>query len=151
MYKKIVIFCLIFFIIICIVINSNKESAQAVFNSQDNNYDIFILDISKENITTNNIYNYFNDIKILEIYPYINPIYQKYLDIKSYSFNTVLSNKKNISNFITEYNKELNNNGLNNEMIKININGIKIDKIKVYTSNKDINNLINNYYFKIDK
>ena len=150
MYKKFVLFCLILFIILCVNINNN-ENAQAVFNGGDNNYDIFTLNIGNENINTNNLSDYFNDIKILEIYPSIFPIYKKNISFNSYSFNTLLSNKKNISNFITEYYNELRNNGLNNEIVKININGIKIVKIKLYASIKDINQLVSNYKFKIDR
>lgn len=144
--RKILVF--IFFIIICIFsfqFYTSRENVIPVFNENINSYDIYLLDVSKEEITTNNIADIFDTIKILEIYPYINPIYKKLINLSNYSFNTILSNKKNISNFITEYLNQLENNKLKEELVKYSINGIKINYLKIYASNNDINKLISNY------
>ena len=149
---KIIIFIIIFLIILfSSLIITNGEEVKMVFNEQDNSYDVYLLDISKENINTNNIFNYFDDCKILEIIPYVNPIYKKVININNYSFNTILSNKKNISLFINEYLNKLDEYHLKEEIINYRINGIKINKIKVYASNYSMNNIINNYNIKLVK
>ncbi len=150
--RKVIIFIIIVVISIFFsLIITKGEETEMVFSENSNYYDIYILDISKENINTNNIIDYFDDIKILEIYPYINPIYKKLININSYSFNTILSNKKNISLFTSEYLKKLEDNNLKEEIVKYRINGIKINKIKVYASNNSMNYIINNYNIKIVK
>ena len=148
------ILVLIILIIICTfysLIITKSDNAKTVFNENLNNYDIYVLDISNNNISTNTLANYFDNIKILEIYPYINPIYKKIINMSSYSFNTILSNKKNISNFTTKYLYLLKKNTLNEELTKYSLNGIKINKVKIYASNNDINNLLNENNFKIVK
>ena len=150
--RKVIIFIIIVVISIFFsLIITKGEETEMVFSENSNYYDIYILDISKENINTNNIIDYFDDIKILEIYPYINPIYKKLININSFSFNTILSNKKNISLFSNEYLNKLEDNNLKEEIIKYRINGIKINKIKVYASNNSMNNILNNYNIKIVK
>ena len=150
--RKIIIFIIIILVFLfSFLIITNGEETTMVFNEQDNSYDVYLLDISKENINTNNIFNYFEDCKILEIIPYVNPIYKKVININSYSFNTILSNKKNISLFINEYLNKLDEYHLKEEIINYRINGIKINKIKVYASNYSMNNLINNYNIRIFK
>ena len=128
-----------------------EKNIQPVFNEQDNIYNLYLLDISKENIDTNNLATYFDNYKILEIYPYINPLYKKIINIKKYDFDTVLSNKKNISNFITMYLNILDENALNEELVKYYLNGIKINKIRLYASKKEISNLMSKYKIKIVK
>ena len=94
------IFAFIIIIIICLfcsLIITKGEDTDTVFNEQLNSYDVYLIDISGEDINTNNIINYFDNITILEIYPYINPIYKKIFNMSKYSFNNILSNKKNIS------------------------------------------------------
>ena len=151
MRKIFVIFVLIIVCAFCSLIITKSDKISPVFNEKINGYDVYLLDTSRENINTNNVSNYFDNIKILEIYPYINPIYKKIINISKYSFNTVLSNKKNISLFVNEYLNLLENNSLKEEIVKYSINGIKINKIKLYSSNKDINNILRNYNIKIIK
>lgn len=149
MFKK---FVLIIIILICIFsLNIKSNKVLPVFNEYNNNYDIYLLDISKENINTFNIFEYFDDVKILEIYPYINPIYKKLLNLSNYSFNTYLSNKKNISLFTNLYLKKLDENSLKEELVKYRVNGIKINKIKIYTSSNNINNLLVNKNIRLLK
>lgn len=151
MRKILVLIIILIICVICSLFYSNEDDSVPVFNEQNSNYDIYMLDISNQAITTNNLADYFDGITILEIYPYINPIYKKLIKLSSYTFNTAVSNKKNISNFITEYNNQLEKNALSNEEFKYYINGIKIEKIKVYTSSKEINSLINKYSMKVIK
>lgn len=147
-------FVFIIIIIICtflslIITKNNKEIT--VFKEELDSYDLYFLDLSKENINTNNIMMYFDDIIIIEIYPYINPLYKKLINLDSYKFNTILSNKKNISLFMNEYLNKLENNNLKEEIIKYRINGVKINKIKVYASTRNINKLIYENKIKILK
>ena len=152
--RKIFFLLIIIIIIVCVfcrLIIIKSDRVMPTFNENVNNYDVYILDLSKENINTSNIMNYFDNIKIIEIYPYINPIYKKLINLSSYSFNTILSNKKNISLFINDYLTQIENNSLKDEMVKYKVNGIKVNKIKVYASSKEISYLINNYNIKMIK
>lgn len=150
--RKIVLFIgVTIFCIVCVVTYSNKENTEMVFAEESNNYDIYLLDLSKQSITTNNLDDYFDNITILEIYPNINPIYKNLIKLNSYSYNTAISNKKNTSNFMSEYSRRLEKNGLKNEELRYYINGIKINKIKVYTSSKKVNKLINKYSINLIK
>lgn len=133
-----------------VILNTNEETIITVFDDKSEEYNIYFLNTEKENITTNNLTDYFEDIKILEIYPYINPIYKKHMK-KSYTFNTAVSHKKNISNFIVEYSNQLSNYALNVDNVLVHLNGIKIDKIKVYTSNTKIDFLMQNYKIQLIK
>ena len=133
-----------FFIILLLCIFSSliitkSDNVISTFK-EDNSYDVYILDISKENINTFNLLDYFDNVKILEIYPYINPIYKKLINLSSYSFNTSLSNKKNISLFTREYLRKLDNNSLKEELVKYKLNGIKINRIKIYATTSNIKN-----------
>lgn len=150
--RKIIFFTIIFLLcIFLLLITSKKSNLLPVFDEEYDYYDMYILDLSKENINTKNILNYFDNMKIIEMYPYINPIYKNVIKLSNYKFNVVLSNKKNISLFLNEYLKKLEENSLKEEIIKYSINGIKINKIKVYASKKNINNLINNYKIILNK
>lgn len=134
------ILVIIIFILLCTfssTLISKSDKTITTFN-EDNGYDIYLLDISKENINTFNLLDYFDNVKILEIYPYINPIYKKLINLSNYSFNTALSNKKNISLFTRDYLKKIDDNYLKEELVKYQINGIKINKIKVYCKKNDI-------------
>ena len=150
--RKIIFFTIIFLLcIFLLLITSKKSNLLPVFDEEYDYYDMYILDLSKENINTKNILNYFDNMKIIEMYPYINPIYKNVIKLSNYKFNVVLSKKKNISLFLNEYLKKLEENSLKEEIIKYSINGIKINKIKVYASKKNINNLINNYKIILNK
>ena len=144
--KKFYFFIILLLCIFSSLIITKSDKTVPTFK-EDNSYDIYILDISKENINTSNIFNYFDNVKILEIYPYINPIYKKLINLSNYSFNTSLSNKKNISLFTREYLRKLENNSLKEELAKYKINGIKINKIKIYASSNYINKIKYLYNF----
>ncbi len=150
--RKSFLFLFLLIILLCYkLFIPSKQDIQPVFSEQDNTYNLYLLDISKEDINTNNLANYFDNIKILEIYPYVNPLYKKIMHITKYNFNTTLSNKKNISNFINQYLDILADNALKEELVKYGLNGIKINSIKVYASNVQIKNIINSYNLKIIK
>ena len=138
--KVTVLSSLIIFIVFCSItlVNSN-DSTKTVFNKLDEYYyDTYIIDVSNENINTKNIFDYFDGVTILKIYPNNNPIYSKFINIDEYEFDNILSQKKNISNFVSMYNNKLNDNALIKEIESFNISGIKINKLKVYTSTEQI-------------
>ena len=145
------IFSLLIFFSISLIFIPSKQDIKPVFKEQESTYNLYLLDISKEKIDTNNLATYFDNYKILEIYPYINPLYKKIINIKKYDFDTVLSNKKNISNFITMYLNVLDENALNEELVKYDLNGIKINKVRLYASDKEIKDLISKYKISIVK
>lgn len=147
--RKILLFIIILLTYIGVVFIVKEDKTMPVFNELDNSYNIYTLDISKQNINTKNLLDYFDNIKILEVYPYINPIYKKLINLPNYSFNTALSNKKNISLFTSLYLRKIDDNSLSEELAKYKINGIKINKIKVYATNSIINHLIFDKNMKI--
>lgn len=134
--KVTVLLSLIGFIVLCsISLITNNDSTKTVFNKLDEYYyDIYMVDVSNENINTKNIFDYFDEITILKIYPNNNPIYSKFINMEEYEFDTILSGKKNISNFVTTYNNKLKENALIKEVESFNVSGIKINKLKIYTS-----------------
>lgn len=138
--KVTVLLSLIVFIVFCsISLINNNDSAKTVFNKLDEYYyDVYIVDVSNENINTKNIFDYFDGVTILKIYPNNNPIYSKFINIDEYEFDNILSQKKNISNFVSIYNNKLKENALIKEVESFNISGIKINKLKVYTSTEQI-------------
>lgn len=138
--KVTVLSSLIIFIVFCsITLVNNNDSTKTVFNKLDEYYyDTYMVDVSDENINTKNIFDYFDGVTILKIYPNNNPIYSKFINIDEYEFDNILSQKKNISNFVSMYNNKLNENALIKEVESFNISGIKINKLKVYTSTEQI-------------
>ncbi len=151
MRKYFILIIIIMLFIFSYLIFTKRDNNIPVFSEKVNYYDLYVLDLSKENFNTNNIMAVFDDVVILEIYPYVNPVYKNIIGIDCYKFNTILSNKKNISLFMNEYINKLENNNLKEEIVKYRLNGVKINKIMVYTSNVVINKLINNHNIKIVK
>jgi len=135
---------LIVFIVLCSIrLTSDKEITQLVFNQSDRYYyGYYLIDTSKSNITTKNILDFLDNIKITKIYPNTNPLYRNFINISEYKFNEILSSKKNISNFISVYNDKLKENALIKEIETFNISGVKLNKIKVYASKEQIENLL---------
>lgn len=141
MVRKItVLLSLIAFIVFCsISLITNNDSAKTVFNKLDEYYyDIYMVDVSNENINTKNIFDYFDEITILKIYPNNNPIYSKFINMEEYEFDSIVSEKKNISNFVNTYNNKLKENALIKEVESFNVSGIKINRLKIYASVEQI-------------
>ena len=86
---------------------------------------------------------------IITLIPYINPIYEDKLDL-TYNFTPNISNKKNISNFINYYKNAIKEKGYIDDLNYIDIDGIKIQKVKVYGKGIDIYKFIydNNIRYK---
>lgn len=138
---------LLFFLIIMISCY-NKEKTETVFNENviDNNYNITYLDVSNMNITTKN-YDEIKDLNIIGVFYKINDLHQNLFKSNYYPFrdNNIENNLNDLNDY---YMNILKKNNLITEQYKINIQGIKITKIKVYISNKDKTTLIKKYKLK---
>lgn len=127
-----------------LIILNNKSSDYPVFSQDDNNnYDIYNLDLSKINITTKNIL-VFKDygIDILKIVPVVNSSYSDKIPNNYKNFNTnnstIVSNIKTLEEKLLDYIKKY---GTTDEYLDSYINGIKIDSINVYCSNNALENI----------
>lgn len=151
MTKKIIAILLLFLSINILLAINQKKDIKPVFeevnSTSENEYDIYNLTIKDISITSRNINKYFSgtNIKVLGVYPKINYLYEKRLSSKLnyYQFKETTINK-NIKKFEESYKKILDQNGFKNEINKIELNGINLIKIKIYGSNKDLKELLNN-------
>lgn len=132
--KKYIISLLLIFILSLII---NKEDSLLVFNEENNEYGMYILESSNYNISVDNIENKFKDIKIIWLEPYFNELYK--LNYKYYFED--ISLKQNINKFKTSVIKKLNDLNYKTIAIDYEIMGIKINKLKVYCKEEDILNL----------
>ena len=134
---------LLLLVFLLLVSFSYKEKTDYAFlekeNFEDTNYQHYYLLF--DNLTTKNFNTIFNNnINIITIYPKSNQIYSN-KQLRSYDFlNSNLN--YNINNFIKFYNKFLDENGLGLEKDKAIVNGIEIEKVKVYTSSEEIYNFL---------
>lgn len=138
MKKIILTFTICFFIFLNI--NLEKEIIPT-FNAVNNDSSFYILEFKGQNISTNNFDDYFKNIDVIWIEPYINPLYKQ---VKTrYQF-------KNINDFKQEFVNLLIKKGYRSNALNLKISGIKIKKMKVYSSESTIRNLkIENMTFDI--
>lgn len=135
----------------------DKPDAYEVIKYMDNNLldypndanDFYLLFDSYKLDSKNfdKVLSFFNDpeTKILEVYPYINPIYQNVLnDIYVIPYNAI-SLKKGIANIYNIYMNELEEYHLDDEIDKALVNGVRIRMVKVNTSNKELSSFLINY------
>ncbi len=125
--KKIILFI----ILILIIISYNKENKIQTFSLLNNSYNYYNF---KTDLTTNNILNHVDNIKIVSIST----------NNFTYLFNNN-SNEYNIKSFTNKYKQNLinNNNFIDSALIKV--NGIKINTVCIYTNN--LNQILNNNHF----
>ncbi len=129
MKKIILTFTICFFIFLSI---NSKEEVYPTFNMMNNDYSFYILEFPNKNISTNNFDDYFKDIDVIWIEPYINSLYKQ---VKTrYQFT-------NIGKFKEEFIDLLIKKGYRSEALNLKIEGIKIKKMKVYSSESNITNL----------
>ena len=93
------------------------------------------------NLTTNNIQNYFSKIQIKKIYPYINPIYKNKIGELSYEI-TGNNLKNEIDKIKDKYLNTIKKNSYKDYNYSY-TNGINISKMDVYISQKDLYDIIN--------
>ena len=116
--------------------NSNVKTDYAI---GDDSYDIHSLSFG--NLNTNNFLNYFSDIDVIRIYPYINPIYKDSLGYVSYKMNGVDSGS-DIERFKESYLSLIKKNSFL-DYNYLYVNGINIGRIDVYLSDEQLDDLIN--------
>lgn len=133
-------FVILLVILVLSLIFNTKEEVQFVFNEQDNEYSMYILEFPNQNVSTNNIENIFEDIKIIWLEPFINVLYKDKLDYKIYYFEDI-SLKQNIVKFKNNVINKLQNSNYKQDAINYQILGIKINRMKVYCTEDDILNL----------
>jgi len=118
----------------------NKNNIEPVFNEDGYEYSMYILEFSNQNISTNNIEEIFENMKIIWVEPLINLVYKDKLNYKLYYFEDI-STKENIKRFKNNFITKLQNNNYKNDAINYQILGIKINRMKVYSNEQDIINL----------
>ena len=137
--KKILILAICIFLLL----NFKEDKIITAFNENEE-YSFYILEFLNKNISTNNFDKYFSNLNVLWIEPYINELYADRIK-KRYQFD-------NLNKFKSKYLEILIDNGYRNEAINLKLEGIKIKKIKLYASNKIVENLkIENMIIKITK
>jgi len=144
---------LIIVLIICclyITYKNNNETVRKVslnyttdFKSDD--YNVFYLDVSDMDITTNNLSKYIlSDMTVINLTPYVNPIYKNKISNLKYEFDTNLSYQRNIKKFINYYKQSIKDTGYIDDINYIDIDGIKIEEVVVYSKGSDIIELLDN-------
>lgn len=122
-------FILLFFFL-SLIFFSSYEKIQPVISTLDidqNN----ILCLKIEDLTHNNMILTLENIKILSIEPYINPLYKNQLkDLKTYYFLDYL-NKNNVQKFVNHYLNELKRKGYQKDYYYYSLYGIPIQKIYI--------------------
>ena len=113
----------------------DSENHIAAFN-ENSTYDLYIIDLKDKHITTKNINDYISD-EIEEIYPYIDIKYSNIINSSWYKIDKLISKGKNIKNLEERYKNLFYANALREESVYIDLNGIKISKIKILTNNID--------------
>jgi hypothetical protein len=135
----------------------NKPDAYEVIkymNDELSNYpndinDFYLLFDNRKLDTKNfvQVFSFFNnyDYHIIEIYPYINPMYQSLLKnvYKIKYEGTDL--RDGVLNIYNTYLAELDKNNLSEEMDKVLINGFKIRMVKINLNNTVVGEFINKY------
>ena len=130
-------FLFIFFFFL-LLIPLKKEKLETVFYEESTSY--YELDVSKCNVTTNNILDKVDGPIIKKLYPYIDKSYTNILkyDLDYYE----IKNINNLDEFINYYKGLLKKIGKNNLIYVINFNGVPIEKMIVYGEFSKINEII---------
>jgi len=151
--KKKIFVLFLFIVLLNILVSPKNKSLVTVFNedlktASSDDYKIYTVYTSTDNINTNNlkeILNNFNS-KYINIMPYINDIYKNKIEnqINYYQLDTT-NYEISITRFIDNYLKVLKSNGLYKDINMVNVEGVKISKIEVFTSINELNKIINKY------
>ena len=126
-------------IVLNLCINKNNDILP-VFNEQSNEYGMYILTFPNKNISTNNMENIFKDIQIVWLEPVVNVLYKERLNYKQYHFENI-SLKENINRFQKQFLTQLQNNNYKLDAINLQISGVKINRMKIYSNEESIKNL----------
>lgn len=115
-----------------------KDDIVPVFKEVDVGTNQYEIVFTNRELTTKNFIEYFNNYKVISIHPYINPLYkEKATNIYKYTFDyTNISS--NLNKFEQRYITFLEQKGYKQESIKIRLNGIVIEKVVLYSEEKDV-------------
>ena len=102
-----------------------------VFNEQE--YNTYIVDFKDEYITTRNLEESFKN-EIEAIYPAFSDKYNSILKNDWYYVDKTINFDKNLEILESKYKSIFQNNALSKENINIDLYGIKIGKIRVFTN-----------------
>lgn len=145
--KKVIMIFIVFLSMYFIYNIFNKEEVLTVSLKEEtffhlDDYNVFYLNLEEEEITTLNLDKILtNDIDIISITGYINPIYTDKIGNIKYKFENI-SYKKNINRFTKYYIDTIKQKGINDNFSDVSITGIKIKELEVYAKGSDIVNMI---------
>lgn len=129
----------------CLLINlimGKKEKIVSVFEEESTQYHLYELTFENKQLSTLNMGTYFSNYKIIAIEPYISSVYKyKMRSIEHYSFIQHQSVDQNITKFQHDYIDMLEQLGYRKEALKVQMNGVFINKIIIYIEFKDISHL----------
>lgn len=154
----IVFFCLfVFYLVIIILVNYMRNILLFVFFflffifvsafsdnrflylKDDYSYDVYSVKI--EGLSTNNFLKIFDGIKVIRIYPFVNPVYKKFIGNVFYSFKKN-SMSDDLDLFRSSYLSLIKKNNYS-DYNYLYINGIEIDKVDIYINGHDLYNFLN--------
>ena len=130
--KKLVAIVVITIIMILIMVNKKEEKTVLVntFLEESNILDYKQIFVKIDNLNTNNFKEYFSDMKVLLIYPYINPVYEDKISMV-YVY-------KSIDEFKEYYINRLENLGYYMESNKYLYTPIKINGVIIYSNLEEL-------------
>ncbi len=130
--KKLVAVVVITFILIFIIINKKEEKTVLVntFLDETDTVDYKQIFVEIDGLNTNNFKDYFSNIEVLLIYPYINPVYEDKISMV-YVY-------KNIDKFKEYYINRLENSGYYAEANKYLYTPIKIIGVLIYSNLEEL-------------
>ena len=142
-------------LILLIISNMKKEKTELVYNETDDKlYRPIYLLFENKTLNTNNFLDYFNQIEVLKIYPYINPVYAGKIKANynySFSYNDY---RYDLEKFKNSYIETLRNIGLISEANLYQVRGIIINKVLVNSTLENLEELLQNnnikYSFKLN-
>lgn len=141
MFKKVILFIVL--VALLIISDIKKETTKLVYNEiEDNSYRPIYLLFENKTLNTNNFLEYFNQIDVIKIYPYINPIYAGKIKANyNYSF-TYNDYKYDLEKFKNNYIEILRNIGVTSEANLYQAKGVVINKVLVNSSLKELEELL---------
>ena len=137
-------FILVIFVIITLFILNNISTTTAVINYETSDDNIYLLDFTEENLSTNNFklkiapftgYTY----EIRRIVPKHNTNLKKYY---TYDFSNL---DEGTENFKKDYINILKKNNLFDEIEKVYLDGVEISKVEIYSTKEALVKFLKKY------
>lgn len=131
--EKAAIILIVISVLILMISRVKKEdNTMTVFNEQE--YNAYIVEFKDEYITTRNLNESFKN-EIEAIYPSFGEKYANILQVDWYYIDKTISFNKNIELLEDNYKSIFKNNALSDESINVDLYGVRISKIRVFTNN----------------